>query len=71
LRRTPKNKTRKTNEMKCYKVMALPVLRYGSGTWAIKTKDMSKIQATEMRYLRSVKDALSWIILKTKTSEKN
>jgi hypothetical protein len=37
-----------------YKVMALPVLLYGSETWAIETKDMSKIQATEMRYLRSV-----------------
>jgi hypothetical protein len=51
--------------------MALPVQLYGSGTWTIKTKDMSKIQATEMRYLRSLKGSLSWIILKTKTSEKN
>jgi hypothetical protein len=48
-------KTRKTTQMKFYKVMALPVLLYGSETWAIKTKDMNKIQATEMRYLRSVK----------------
>jgi hypothetical protein len=43
LRRTLKTKTRKTTEMKFYKVMALPVLRE---TWTIKTKDMSKIQAT-------------------------
>jgi hypothetical protein len=57
--------------MKFYKVMALPVLLYGSEAWTIKTKDMRKIQETEMRYLRSVKDALSWIILKTKTSKKN
>jgi hypothetical protein len=41
--------------MKFYKIMALPVLLYGSETSAIKTKDMSKIQATEIRYLRSVK----------------
>jgi hypothetical protein len=47
-------KTRKTTEMKLYKVMALPVLLYGSGIWTIKIKDMSKIQATAMRYLRSV-----------------
>jgi hypothetical protein len=50
-----KTKTGKTTQMKFYKVMALPVLLYGSETWTIKTKDMSKIQATEMRYLRSVK----------------
>jgi hypothetical protein len=55
LRRTLKTKTRKATQIKFYKLMALPVLLYGSGTWTIKTKDMSKIQATEMRYLRSVK----------------
>jgi hypothetical protein len=55
LRRTLKTKTKKTTQIKFYKVMALPVLLYGSETWTIKTKDMSKIQATEMRYLRSVK----------------
>jgi hypothetical protein len=49
------NQTRKTTQMKFYKVMALPVLLYGSGTGTIQTKDMSKIQAREMRYLRSVK----------------
>jgi hypothetical protein len=53
--RTLKTKTRKTIQMKFYEVMALRVLLYGSETWTIKTKDMSKIQATEMRYLRSVK----------------
>jgi hypothetical protein len=47
-----KTKTRKTTQIQFYKVMALPVLLYGSEIWIIKTKDMSKIQATEMRYLR-------------------
>jgi hypothetical protein len=46
---------RETWTIKCYKVMALPVLLYGREAWTIKAKDMSKIQATEMRYLRSVK----------------
>jgi hypothetical protein len=55
LRRTFKTKTGKTTQMKFYKVMALPVLLYGRETWTIKTKDMNKIQATEMRYLRLVK----------------
>jgi hypothetical protein len=55
LRRTLKTKTRKTTQMKFYKVMALPVLLYGSEAWTIKRKNMRKIQATEMRYLRSVK----------------
>jgi hypothetical protein len=55
LGRTSKTKTRKTNQITFYKVMALPVQLYGSETWTIKTKDMSKIQATEMRYVNSVK----------------
>jgi hypothetical protein len=49
------NQNNKTTQMKFYKVMALPVLLYGSETLTIKTKDMSKIQATEMKNLRSVK----------------
>jgi hypothetical protein len=49
------NQNKKTTQIKFYKVIALPVLRYGSEAWTIKTKDMSKIQATEMRYPRSVK----------------
>jgi hypothetical protein len=34
--------------------MAPPILLYGSETWTIKTKDINRVQATEMKYLRSV-----------------
>jgi uncharacterized protein YydD (DUF2326 family) len=50
--------------------MALPVLLYGRETWAIKTKDMSKIQATEMRYLRSVKGCTKLDHIKNKDIRK-
>jgi hypothetical protein len=52
LRRALKTKTRKTTQTKFYKVMALPVQLYGSEAWTIKTKDTSKIQATEMRSVK-------------------
>jgi hypothetical protein len=34
--------------------MAPPILLYGSKTWMIKTKDINRVQATGMKYLRSV-----------------
>jgi hypothetical protein len=35
--------------------MAVPVLIYGSEAWAIKKKDITRIQSEEMKFLRSVK----------------
>jgi hypothetical protein len=35
--------------------MAVPTLLYGSECWTMIKKDMQKIQAAEMRFLRSVK----------------
>jgi len=41
--------------MKFYKVMARPALNYGSETWVTTTPDMTRLEAAEMRFLRSVK----------------
>ena len=41
--------------MKFYKVVARPALLYGSETWMITKRDMTRLEATEMHFLRSVK----------------
>ena len=41
--------------MKFYKVVARPTLLYGSETWVTTTRDMTGLEAAEMRFLRSVK----------------
>ena len=41
--------------MKFYKVVARPSLFYGSETWITTTRDMTRLEAAEMRFLRSVK----------------
>jgi hypothetical protein len=35
--------------------MAVPVLLYDSETWAPRKRDWNRIQAAEMKYLRTVK----------------
>jgi len=40
---------------KCYKVVARPTVLYGSETWVTTTRDMTRLEAAEMRFLRSVK----------------
>ena len=40
--------------MKFYKVVARPSLLYGSKTWVITKRDMTRLEAAEMRFLRSV-----------------
>jgi len=40
--------------MKFYKVVARPSLLYGSETWVTTKIDMSRLEAAEMRFLRSV-----------------
>jgi len=41
--------------MKCYKVVARPTLLYGSETWVTTARDITGLEAAEMRFLRSVK----------------
>jgi hypothetical protein len=50
-----KNKTRKETNLKFYKVMAIPVLLHGCEIWTLKKTDCNRIQAAEMKYLRTVK----------------
>jgi hypothetical protein len=35
--------------------MAVPVLFYGSETWTLRKRDWNRIQAAEMKYLRTVR----------------
>ena len=53
--RTLKNKTRRETKIKFYKVMAKPVLSYGSELWTMTKRQESRIQASEMKFLRQVK----------------
>ena len=47
-------KTRTDTQIQFYKVVARPSL-YGSETWVTTKRDMTRIEAAEMRFLRSVK----------------
>lgn len=54
INRTLSNKTRKDTKIKLYKVMATPILMYGSESWVPSQKEVKKIQTAEMRFLRRV-----------------
>jgi hypothetical protein len=41
--RTLKKKTRKETNLKFYKIMAVPVLFYGSKTWTLRRRDWYRI----------------------------
>ena len=47
-------KPRTDTQIKFYKVIARPSLLYGSETWVTTTSDMTRLEAAEMRCLRSV-----------------
>ena len=47
-------RTRTETQMKFYKVVARPSLLYGSETWVTTQRDMTRLDAAEMRFLRSV-----------------
>ncbi|XP_039281346.1 uncharacterized protein LOC120350716 [Nilaparvata lugens] len=55
IHRTLKNKVKRVTKLKFYKTMAIPVLMYESESWVVGRKEISRIQAAEMRFLRSVK----------------
>ena len=40
--------------MKFYKVLARPSLLYGSETWVTTKRDMTRLEAEELRFMRSV-----------------
>jgi len=40
--------------MKCYKAVARPSLLYGSQTWVTTKRDMTGLEAAQLRFLRSV-----------------
>ena len=49
--RTLKGKTQLSTQIKFYKVMAVPVLMYGSENWSLNRSAKRKIEAAEMRFL--------------------
>ena len=54
IHRILKGKARKETELKFYKTMAIPLVTYGSEVWTTTKRDDSRIQASEMRFLRHV-----------------
>jgi hypothetical protein len=48
-------KTLTDAEMKFYKLVVRPTLLYGSEMWVTTKRDMTHLEAAEMRFLRSVK----------------
>jgi len=48
------NKTRIDTQMKFYKVVARPTLFYGSETGVTTKRDMTRLEAAEMHFPRSV-----------------
>jgi hypothetical protein len=41
-------------QLKFYKIMAVPMLTYASENWTINRSDKKKIESAEMKFLRSV-----------------
>jgi hypothetical protein len=48
-------KTRKVTNLKFYKIIAVPVLLYGGETRTLRKREWNRIQAAEMKCLRTVK----------------
>jgi hypothetical protein len=49
----------KETNLKFYNIIAVPVILYGSETWTLRKRDWNRIQAAEMKYLRTVKGCAS------------
>jgi hypothetical protein len=55
LHKTVKNKTRRETSLKFCKTMAVPALMYGSEIWVATQEVQTRIQSTEMNFLRKTK----------------
>jgi hypothetical protein len=55
IHRTLKNKTRKETRLKFYNTIAFPALMYGSEIWVPTKKIQTRIQSTELNFLRKTK----------------
>ena len=58
--RTLKGKTQLSFQIKLYRVMAVPVLMYGSENWSLNRSDKRTIEAPEMRFLRPMTGYTLW-----------
>ena len=58
--KTLKGKTQLSTQIKFYKVLAVPLLMYGSENWSLNRSDQRKIQAAEMRFLRPMSGYTLW-----------
>ena len=54
IHRTLKNKTRIDTQIKFYKIMAVPMVMYGSENWALNRSERRRIETNEMKFLRRV-----------------
>jgi hypothetical protein len=54
IRRTLRQKTLQSTQLKFYKIMAVPMLTYAGKNWTINQSDKKKIASAEMKFLRSV-----------------
>jgi hypothetical protein len=61
--KTPLKKT----GIKLYNTLALPVLLYGSEIWTIKARDVRRITAAELKYMRRTA-GYTWTDYKTYTN---
>jgi hypothetical protein len=55
IHKTLKNKTGKETGLKFYKTMAIPALMYGNAIWVLTKKVQTRIQSTEINFLRKTK----------------
>jgi hypothetical protein len=46
------NEVQKGTRIKLYTTLALAILLYGSKNWTVKSKDKSRLTASEMRFMR-------------------
>jgi hypothetical protein len=54
IKRTLARKVRKETLLRFYKIMAIPTLLYGSDCWTLTKRQKRKLEAAEIRFLRSV-----------------
>jgi hypothetical protein len=52
IRRTLRQKTFQSTQLKFCKIMAVPMLTYASENWTINRSDKKKIESAEMMFLR-------------------